>query len=212
MKTLQILGFVLILPFFSMKAQSPQYFAAMKENLAKFGRAKTSDSLQAVEAQFERIAMTEKNQWIPYYYAAQVLLIQSFSQKPDAKDKILDQAQTLLDESIKAKGDSSECMALQGFLYIGRLQADPQGRAAEYSMKAQEMFDLAIKLNPENPRAYYLKGVTLLNTPEFFGGGKVPAKPILTLAAAKFTTFNSSYPFFPKWGKDDCEKQLNRCN
>jgi hypothetical protein len=79
-------------------------------------------------------------------------------------------------------------------------------------MKANEMFDLAIKINPENPRGYYLKGVTVLNTPEFFGGGKVPAKPILTQAVSKYVSNKSSVAFYPNWGKDDCEKQLAKCN
>jgi hypothetical protein len=92
------------------------------------------------------------------------------------------------------------------------LSADPQGRGAEYSIKANETFDWAIRLNPENPRAYYMKGITVLNTPEFFGGGKTPAKPILTLAIAKFEKPLSSEVFFPNWGKEDCLKQLERCN
>jgi hypothetical protein len=196
----------------TINAQSPQYFKAMKENLQNYSRAKTPDSLQAVEAQFERIAQAEKDKWIPYYYAAQILVIESFSTKPELKDHILDQAQTMLDAAFNAKADSSECMVIQGFIYVGRIQADPMNRGAEFSQKANNTFDLAIKLNPENPRAYYMKGITVLNTPEFFGGGKINAKPILTQAIAKYSTFSSSYPFFPNWGKEDCKKQLERCN
>lgn len=211
MKKLLIICTTILGSIISISAQNQQYFKAMKENLENFGKVKTADSIQLVEDQFERIALAEKNQWLPYYYAAQVLIIESFTQKPDMKDKILDKAQQMLDESVKVNGDSSEILTLQGFLYIGRLQADPQTRGAEYSMKANEMFDLAIKINPNNPRAYYMKGVTILNTPEFFGGGKKPAQPILTIAMEKFGKFQTSVPFFPTWGKEDCKKQLTRC-
>ena len=34
----------------------------------------------------------------------------------------------------------------------------------------------AEKINPENPRIYYLKGSSLFYTPEMYGGGKAQAK------------------------------------
>ena len=57
-----------------------------------------------------------------------------------------------------------------------------------------------------------MKGITVLNTPDFFGGGKAPAKPILTQAAAKYETFKPSSPFSPNWGKEECQKQLATCH
>jgi tetratricopeptide (TPR) repeat protein len=209
MKTLQIT----IVLFFMMgitHAQSPQYATAMKENLEKMGA--WSEAPQTLAATFERIAQAEKNQWLPYYYAAYATIIQSFSIKEaDVKDKTLDHAQSMLDNAFILQPDSSECMALQGFLYIAKLQVDPMSRGAEYSTKANEAFEQAIKLNPENPRGYYLKGMTVLNTPDFYGGGKVPAKPILTQAVAKFEAFKPASPFAPDWGKQDCQKQLAAC-
>lgn len=209
MKTLQIT----LALFFLMgitHAQSSQYASAMKENLDKM--ATSSEAPQSLAATFERIAQAEKNQWIPYYYAAFNTILQSFGiSDAEVKDKTLDHAQSLLDAAFILQPDSSECMALQGFLYIAKLQVDPMNRGAEYSTKAHNAFDLAIRLNPENPRGYYLKGVTVLNTPDFYGGGKVPAKPILSQAVAKFDAFKPATPFAPDWGKQDCQKQFAAC-
>ncbi len=210
MKTLQSIFIVFLLFTGTISAQSPQYEPAMKENLEKL--SKWSEAPQSLAATFERIAQAEQSQWLPYYYAAFATIIQSFSQKEaDLKDKILDHAQSSLDAASILHPDSSELMVMQGFLYIAKLQADPMARGAEYSMKAHEAFDQAIKLNPENPRGYYMKGTTVLNTPDFFGGGKTPAKPILTQAASKFETFKPATPFSPDWGKEDCQKQLATC-
>lgn len=209
MKTLPITIALLFLMGF-IHAQSPQYATAMKDNLEKMGNP--GESRQAVAATFERIAQAEKTQWLPYYYAVLSNVIQSLSLNDmDAKDKLLDHAQELLDAAFLLHCDSSECMVVQGFLYIAKLQADPMTRGAEFSVKANSAFDKAIKLNPENPRGYYLKGTTVFNTPDFYGGGKVPAKPILTMAAEKFKSFKASDPFAPNWGKEDCEKQLAAC-
>jgi len=210
MKTLHLTILLFLLLSGVINAQSAQYGPAMKENLEKLG--KWSDAPQSLAATFERIAQAEQSQWLPYYYAAYATIIQSFSlTAPDLKDKTLDHAQGLLDAASLQHPDSSELMVMQGFLYIAKLQADPMARGAEYSMKAHAAFDQAIKLNPENPRGYYLKGTTVLNTPDFFGGGKTPAKPILTQAAAKFDSFNPATPFSPNWGKEDCQKQLALC-
>jgi len=211
MKTLQTTCFLLCL-IFSVRsnAQSDQYVAAMKENLEKISTQ--SEPLQSLSATFERIAMAEKTQWLPYYYAAYTSISQSFRlTDADERDKVLDQAQKFLDAALNLKSDSSECMALQGYLYVARLQVDPMSRGAEYLPKANECFDKAITLNPENPRGYYLKGITVMHTPDFMGGGKRPAKPILTLAMAKFETFKSASPFSPNWGMENCKKQIAAC-
>jgi hypothetical protein len=211
MKSLSIFILIIFVTLTNMiNAQSPQYIAAMKDNVGKI--SKWSEAPQTLAATFERIAQAEKSQWLPYYYAAYATLIQSFGQTTlELKDQTLDRAQSLLDAATSLQPDSSECMVMQGFLYIGRLQADPMKRAAEFSQKAQKAFDRAIKLNPENPRGYYMKGVTILNTPDFYGGGKGPAKPMLILAVAKFSTFIPSSELAPNWGKEDCQKKLSSC-
>jgi len=209
MKTLQSIAIFLVLVG-PAQAQSPQFAPAMKENIEKL--SKWSEPPQTLAATFERIAQAEQSQWLPYYYAAYATIIQSLSIKEaDLKDKTIDHAQSLLDASSILQPDSSEYFVMQGFLYIAKLQVDPMARGAEYSMKAQAAFDNAIRLNPENPRGYYMKGTVVLNTPDFFGGGKAPAKPILTEAAAKFDSFKPATPISPDWGKQECQKQLASC-
>jgi hypothetical protein len=88
---------------------------------------------------------------------------------------------------------------------------DPMNRGAEYSQLANTAFQKSIVLNPANPRGYYMKGMTVMNTPDFYGGGKIPAKPILTEAMAKFEAFKPSSPIAPNWGKDQCKQQLDAC-
>ena len=50
-----------------------------------------------------------------------------------------------------------------------------------------------------------------MNTPEFFGGGKGPAKPILSQAIAKFEGFKLATPISPNWGLEECKKRLAAC-
>jgi len=212
MKTIQILSVVLLLlsSILSVNAQNNQYVSVMKENIEKIN--KWTDSPQRLSATFERVALAEKNKWLPYYYASYANVIVSFSLKTtEEKDNLIEHTQNLIDTAFLLNPDSSELWAMQGFLYLAALQADPMTRSAEYSQKANIAFDKAILLNHNNPRGYYLKGITILYTPEFYGGGKVPAKPIFEQAIAKFDTFTPETELSPIWGKDDCIKQANAC-
>jgi hypothetical protein len=212
MKTIQLLFVAAMLLSFSAfsKAQSDQYSAAMKANVQNLNM--WADAPQNLAATFERIAQAEKTQWLPFYYASYANIINSFTLKEaEQKDKVLEHAQSLLNMAFSLYPDSSELMALQGFLYVASISADPNGRGAEYSMKANQAFDKAIALNSKNPRALYLKGVTVLNTPDFYGGGKKSAKPILEKAMAAYDLYVAVSEIYPTWGKNDCSKQLASC-
>lgn len=206
-----LIGALFLFVSVSSFAQSDKYINAMKENLQKLSE-NFNENLQPVTAQFERIAQAEQTQWLPYYYAAYFTALQTYVKPNTAtSDGILDKAQTMLDEAFKLNPDSSECLVVQGFIHVGRIMVDPMSRGAEYSQLASAAFQKSIALNPANPRGYYMKGVTVLNTPDFYGGGKVPAKPILTLAMEKYEAFKPSSPLSPSWGKNQCQKQLEAC-
>ena len=66
------------------------------------------------------------------------------------------------------------------------------------------------QLNPENPRAYYMDGMMTSNMPEFLGGGPEAAKPILLEAQEKFKTYHHDDPFWPTWGEDLNQGELDR--
>jgi hypothetical protein len=50
------------------------------------------------------------------------------------------------------------------------------------------------------------------NLPEFIGGGPAAAKPIYLEAAEKFLTFQNEDPFWPVWGEDLNQAELDRLN
>ena len=83
---------------------------------------------------------------------------------------------------------------------------------ANYSRKAAAAISIAEKLNPENPRVYYLRGSNLYHTPKFFGGGAENARPELEKAAALFESQKSSDPLKPAWGPHHNKQLLDLCN
>ncbi len=202
----------LTLSFSTVFADEKSYNEAMAATLEQMKTAASPTDFNAIANQFERIAQAEQNQWLPYYYAAYATVIQSFMNKDQSKtDQILDYAEKMINEAMKIKADESEIFVVKGFMDIGRIMVDPQTRGAQYSMSASAAFKKAQELNPENPRADYMMGMILLNTPDFYGGGKKVAQPVLEGAMQKYEKFVPLTALHPSWGKDDCKKQLETC-
>ncbi len=193
--------------------QSDAYYKNMGQNLQKFGTAQTIEDWQTLANQFDRIANVEKTEWLPSYYAAQSTIFMSFQEQDKSKvDAYLDQAQKFLDRAMEIKQDESEIHVLQGLLYQARIGVDPMARGQKYSMMASSCFEKAKELNAENPRIYYLEGMSVMNTPEMFGGGKKNALPLLQLANEKFEKFAPSTQLSPNWGKENNLEQLSICS
>jgi tetratricopeptide (TPR) repeat protein len=209
MKTL----FTVLLSFLLMAsyAQQGRYEQAMLNALEKLNHASTSSEFTEAGNIFERIAQTETGEWLPLYHAAHAWLIMGFTE-PDLqkKDSYFDKAQGLLDRAFKIAPDESELYAMQAFIYPGKISLDPMGRGPALIGKMNEALDKAIRLNPDNPRSYYLRAVTLVNMPEAFGGGKAVAKPIFETAQQKFENFKPSSPLWPNWGKEMNEEELSK--
>jgi tetratricopeptide (TPR) repeat protein len=209
MKALLTVFFILFV--MASNAQENKYEQAMQNALEKLKQASTIDQFTHVANNFERIAQAETNEWLPLYHAAYAWMIMGFMEEDVfKKDPFFDKAQQLLDRAMFITPEESELWTLQAFIYPGKITVDPMGRGSVMVGKMNEALDKAIRLNPENPRSYYLRAVTLLNMPEAFGGGKAVAQPIFETARQKFGQFVPKSPLWPDWGKDMNEEELSK--
>jgi hypothetical protein len=190
-------------------AQSDKYVEAMKTNLALFDSAKTSADYQALANTFERIGNAEKTQWLPYYYAGLALATSGWNDPNIDKDANCTRINTLCDKAA-ALDNNSEIYALRNMSATQQMMVDPQTRWQTYGVQATKDIDEGLKMNPDNPRLYYLRGESLFNTPPAFGGGKEKAKPVFEKALALFKT-DKPKPLYPNWGMQRTEEQLAKC-
>jgi hypothetical protein len=127
----------------------------------------------------------------------------------DNKHKQLDKAQNLLDELKKNFKKESEIFALQALVY--QLRITDMSKGYKYSKLASEAISVAEKLNPANPRVYYLRGSNTFYTPKFFGGGAEKAKPDLAKAAKMFDAVKPENELMPSWGAPHNNQLLSKC-
>ncbi len=185
---------------------------AIADGLKKFEGSKSLDEMKIAADHFDRIAVAEPEEWLPLYYSSMIHCILAFSkQDAESKQKESDFALEKVEQALKLEDKESEIYALKGMVYQAIITIDPMNNGQAYSAKASGSFEMAKKLDPTNPRPYYLQAVSVLYTPAEFGGGKKAALPMLEKAMQLFNTFEPQSDIYPHWGKDDCQKQLLTC-
>jgi hypothetical protein len=192
-------------------AQMPEKFVkAMEERIATLDTTNNVEALTDLANAFERIAEAEKNQWLPYYYAAFCnasagLMVGSggdmMAAKADKTDPYADKAEKLIGKAEELMKNNSEIFVVKKMIATLRMMGDPMNRFMIYGPEAQAMLDEAKKLNPENPRVYILEGQDKFFTPEQFGGSKAEAKLLFEKAQQLFETFKPESSIHPNWGK-----------
>ena len=211
MKKLLLVATVMIA--IAANAQSDKYVNAMKTNLAKFDSAKTLTDFEALAAAFTRIGDAEKTQWLPYYWAGVALSTAGWVDQKLDKDvnagriiALSDKAEALTSEN----ADKAEILALRNMAATQQMLVDPQARFMSYGQQAAGYLQKGMTLNGNNPRLYYLQGMSVFNTPEQFGGGKAKAKPIFEKAVELYKA-EQAKPLYPHWGDKEAAQMLAQC-
>ena len=190
----------------SARAQSDKYVAAMQKNLSLFDSSKTIDQYQSLAATFDRIGDAEKTQWLPFYYAALAQTLAGWN--PDLKDK---DANSRKINAYLAKAEAieknSETYAVENMSATQQMLVDPQNRWMTNGKDASEALEKGLALDPNNPRLYYLQGMSMFNTPAQFGGGKDKAKPLFEKSVALFKAAQPK-PLYPTWGQKQASDML----
>ena len=194
-------------------AQSEKFEPAMKANLSKFDSAKTLADYESIAAAFTRIGDAEKTQWLRYYWAGLALTTGGWADQKADKDVLAGRINALCDKAdalTTGNADKAEILVLRNMAVTQQMLVDPQARYMTYGQQAANFLQKGMSLNSNNPRIYYLQGMSLFNTPEQFGGGKEKAKPVLEKAVALFKT-EEVKPFHPGWGDEEAINTLAQC-
>jgi hypothetical protein len=198
---------------FSAQAQSARYLTAMKQNVDALDTAHTLPTMVDLGNRFERIAEAEKNQSLPYYYAAYCQVMSVFLGADKTKsDEIADKADELITKAESLDKPSSETYVIRSMIATAHLMVDPQNRYMQYGAASTEALKKAEALDSTNPRPIYLEGQSKFYTPEAYGGGKAVAKPIFDKALAMFSIFKPASEIAPRWGKGATEYFISQCN
>ncbi len=172
-------------------------------------KAKTPD--EAINL-FERIAKAEKENWLPYYYAAQVHITTTFNTK-DAEviESRLKKAQEYLNEAKTLSKENAEILIMEALLNTAYVAYNPSVYAMTLSGKVEELYQKAKALEPNNPRAMLYHAEWKMGGAKFFGKDPKAFCPEVEKAILYFEKETVKTPFYPKWGKNQVKRVQQNC-
>lgn len=207
MKKYSLAIIVMMLISLITQASNEAYEKAMHKELQQMKVAKSPEDLQKVANGFSRISEMVPEEWLPDYYAALALVNAGFRSQGELeeKDAFFAQAKKHADKAAKISPNNSEIVALQGFVTMGELSADPNSRGQHLSGVAMQTFGKAVDLNRQNPRAIMMLGQMELGMAQFFGQGPGKACGLINASLELFekeAAIQEEGTLQPTWGKE----------
>src|SRR5258708_2153280 len=187
--------------------------ASLKEALHSLQSATNMGGLMAANNKFGLIAGKSGNQWAANYYAAYSEAYISLQEK-DARrrDQLLDMADKYVDIMNGIDANSDESLVMTAYVAFARYSVDPPNRWQKFLSLMTTDLEKAKKVNPNNPRVYYLQGVPLFDRPKTYGGGKDVAKPYFEKAKGLFAKEDAANSGKPTWGEKENTDYLAKCS
>lgn len=183
----------------------------MQELLHKLPLTKSETEYNQLSSSFLLIAKTEKNNWLPYYYAGLCKSLAALTLKTKNADMLCNEADYYIKKVDSIMPNNSEVEVLKSLNFSARLQVNPAARALKYNKQINKANELALTLDAHNPRAYLQKAQAVFYTPEKFGGGASKALPLYELALEQFIQTKPKTALTPNWGKEITEKMIKEC-
>ncbi len=185
-----------------------QYTAGMGKAFQLWGEGKGMEAI----AMFERISQAESDNWLPPYYVANVLIVESFMTKDQAKvNEMLEKASGYIKEAHERSPDNSEIVTMEGLLYTGYVAMDPATYGMMYSPKIMGLHTKAIELDSLNPRAHANAIEYEMGSAKFFGTDLKTFCERLEALKPLFENQKSEVPFSPSYGIERVEENMKEC-
>jgi hypothetical protein len=194
-----------------LKAQNLE--ESLSKTLMKMDSVQNLSQMMSISAQFDMIVSKWEDEWSSNYYAAYAKTITSFIvQDNKKKDLFLDEADKYLEKIKTIDSQNDETWVLAALIVNARISVDGQNRGMQYGGIFNQYLSKAEKINPDNPRIYYLKGTSLFYTPEMYGWGKAMAKPLFEKAKGLFAKEAKTSVLKPIWGEKQNLDYLKQCD
>ena len=211
MKT-KLIFLVCFLATSSLHANDGKYVQTMLKNIEAIYAAQEPERIQELVNTFERIASVEKEKWEPLYYIAYGNIMMANMEKDgQQKDALLDRALENIRKAKEIMPNESELFALEGFVSMLRVTVDPQARGPVHAPVATQLFNKAVVLDPQNPRALALMAQMQFGTARFFNSPVTEACATNARAIEAFSRPQGTNPLAPAWGTRMTESLAAQC-
>ena len=142
-----------------------QYTKGMEKALSLWGEGKIVEASNL----FERIAMAEEDNWIPYYYIAQVNTVASFGEKDEQKlTQQLERAKEFVDIAKRISPENPELIVQEAMINTAWMAYDGATYGPALAGKNTQLYAKALQMAPNNPRVVYSKANWDMGSARYF--------------------------------------------
>jgi len=192
----------------ALSAQS-QYQTDMQRGLNLFNEGKNTEA----SVVFEKVAATDKTNWLPYYYVTLVNTNEAFKTKDEAAlTTLLTKAQTAEDTAMALSKNNAELLVSQARIHTARIAFNPMVYGRKLFFVVNELYSEAQRLAPDNPRVVICKAEFEIKAAAYMGNDIAPLCDEVTRSIGLFANFKPETPFSPNWGKERADAALKQCS
>ena len=185
----------------------------MKESLQIYSSCSTVEDYQDLANRFKVISNVEREEWLPLYYEAHCYILMSFTEQTDAqkRDSYLESASSIIDKMTALAPNEAEVSVMTAFYHTGYLVIDPPQRAMSTSPLIHAAIGRALAIEPDNPRALFLRLSNEMGTASFFGEDITPYCEEANQLLANWDTYELKSPLHPHWGLNEIQGIVRGC-
>jgi hypothetical protein len=199
---------LLVLIFATNITAQTEYEKGMNKAFELWGTQKNKEATQL----FERISNAEKDNWLPSYYAATVMIVEGFSIKDEtALTTHLNKAQEFLDKAEVISKNNPEIMITQALLNTVYVAFDGQKYGMSLSGENVQLYEQALQVAPNNPRVVLGKAQWGIGGAKFFGQSTEPFCKEIERSITLFKKEKKKGAFHPFGGIERAEEALKEC-
>jgi hypothetical protein len=190
-----------------------KYYQKMGETLSGFTACSSEEDFQNLANKFHVIANVEKEEWLPLYYEAQCYVMIGFMESLSAeeKDSYLDKASSIIDQMNEMAPHEAEIKVLEALYLTGILVVNPPQRAMNTTPLIHAAIGEALAMEPNNPRAIFLRISNEMGTASYFGEDTAPYCAQARELLQNWDSYTLKSPIHPNWGKEDVQGIVKGC-
>ncbi len=194
-------------------AGNETYYKKMGQTLAQFESCNSVEDFQNLANQFRVIGNVETEEWLPLYYETQCYILMGFmnSLSTEQRDSYLSEASTSIDKLIEKAPGEAEVFALQAFCYTGQMLINPAERSMSTAPLIYAAIGRAMAMEPNNPRALFLRISNEMGTASFFGSDTAPFCEQAADLLESWDDYELKTPIHPRWGREETEGIVQGC-
>jgi len=190
-----------------------KYYKKMGETLQGFSTCTTVEDYQELANRFHVIAQAETEEWLPLYYEAHCYILMGFMGNLSAEDRdsYLTKAASIVDKMKKKAPHEAEIEVQEAFYLTGSLLVNPPQRSMETTPRIHAALARALTIEPNNPRAMFMRISNEIGTARYFGSDTAPLCEQARALLEDWDKYEPKSPIHPNWGKEDTEGIVNSC-